>query len=149
MQQAGRRYPTMRFSSWSKVLATLMVCLAGGVTVWAQAGKTGPKYDKGQEIKFKGTVSEVRDGTAPNQLTAIVVKAGDKITLVQLAPADYLKEIDCWVKAGDQVEVTGAKVAAAQDEVLAREVVFGNNTMVLRDDKGTPIWEVWKPPKSE
>jgi len=138
----------MRFLSWSKVLAILLIfSLAGCVAAWAQAGKTGPKYDKSQEVKFKGTVSEVRDGTAPNQLTALVVKSGEKITLVQLAPAEYLKEIDCWVKTGDQVEVTGAKVATSQDEVLAREVVFGNNTMVLRDDKGTPIWEVWKPPK--
>jgi len=137
-------------ASWSKVLATLMIVCLAGVALWAQAAsKTGPKYDKTKEIKFKGTVTEVKEGATPTQPTDLVVKmGGDKIVTVHLAPADYLKEIDCWVKAGEQVEVTGAKVADSPDEILAREVVFGNNTMVLRDDKGTPIWEVWKPPKS-
>lgn len=141
----------MSSSSWSKVLATSAIVCLTSLTMWAQAAKpgpAGPKYDKSKEIKFTGTVSEVKEGTTPNQPTAVVVKTGEKSTVVQLAPAEYLKEIDCWVKAGDQVEVTGAKVADSQDEVLAREVVFGNNTMVLRDDKGIPIWEVWKPPKS-
>jgi hypothetical protein len=80
--------------------------------------------------------------------TILVVKTADKTTLVTLAPAEFLKEIDCWIKAGDQVEVTGAKVPdSTQDEIMAREVVFGNNTMVLRDQKGVPIWEGWKPGK--
>jgi hypothetical protein len=140
----------MSFQSWSKVLAAALLALfltPGGL---AQAtGKTGPKYDKSKEIKLKGTVTEVRGATAPGEVTVLVVRTSDKtISTVQLAPSDYLKEIDCWVKVGDQVEITGAKVADSPDEVIAREVVFGNNTMVLRDDKGTPIWELWKPAKS-
>jgi hypothetical protein len=42
---------------------------------------------------------------------------------------------------GDQIVVTGSKVKQdGADLVLAREVVKGNDTLVLRDDKGNPVW---------
>ncbi len=138
----------MSSRSWSKVLATSLMFLLTAITAVAQtSGKTGPKYDMTKEVKVKGTVTEVRVPPGPTDPTVLVVKVGDQITTVQLAPKDYLKEIDCWIKVGDQVEVTGAKVTDSADEIVAREVVFGNNTMVLRDNKGVPIWELWKPSK--
>lgn len=134
--------------SWFKVLAILLITVFAVVSASAQASKTGPKYDPTKEVKIKGIVSEVKESPAPMDPVILVVKSGDKTTLVLLAPADFLKEIECWVKAGDQVEVTGAKVAdSTQDQIMAREVVFGNSTMVLRDQKGVPIWEQWKPSK--
>ncbi len=140
----------MRFQSWSKFLAPWLMISAVCLCALAQGtGKTGPKYDTTKEVKFQGTVSEVRESPTPTDPIVLVVTAADKTTrLVQLAPRDYLKEIDCWVKVGDSVEVTGAKVADSATEVIAREVVFGNNTMVLRDNKGVPIWELWKPSKA-
>jgi hypothetical protein len=140
----------MKFQSWSKFLAASLMISAISLCAFAQGtGKTGPKYDTTKEVKFQGTVSEVRESPTPTDPIILVVTVADKTTtLVQLAPRDYLKEIDCWVKAGDTVEVTGAKVADASNEVMAREVVFGNNTMVLRDNKGVPIWELWKPAKA-
>ncbi len=140
----------MSFASWSKVLAASLMISLLTLTALAQGtGKTGPKYDTANEVKVKGTVSEVREPSAPTEPIVLVVTTADNTTtVVQLAPRGYLKEIDCWVKAGDVVEVTGAKVADSANEVIAREVVFGNNTMVLRDNKGVPIWESWKPAKS-
>jgi hypothetical protein len=42
---------------------------------------------------------------------------------------------------GDEIAVTGSKVKQdGADLVLAREVVKGNDTLVLRDDKGNPVW---------
>jgi len=138
----------MTLSSWSKVLACSLIVSLVSLAAFSQTGaKSGPKYDMTKEVKIKGIVSEVHEPGGTDPVT-LVVKIGDKGVAVQLAPKDYLKEIDCWIKAGDQVEVTGAKVADTADEIIAREVVFGNNTMVLRDNKGVPIWELWKPAKS-
>jgi len=133
--------------SWSKVLACSLILLFIPVAILAQA-HPALKYDKANEIKLKGTVTEVREAVGTDPVVLTVKLGGDKTAIVQLAPRDYLKEIDCWIKVGDQVEVTGAKVENSEGQVIAREVVFGNNTMVLRDDKGTPIWELWKPSKS-
>jgi hypothetical protein len=42
---------------------------------------------------------------------------------------------------GDEITLTGSKVKQGEAEfVQAREVVKGNNTFVLRDAKGTPVW---------
>ncbi len=142
----------MGFRSWSNVLALSLVIFLVTINASAQTGgknslKNGPKYDVTQETKLKGTVTQVTEGAGAMDPTMLMVKVADKVVTVQLAPKDYLKEIDCWIKVGDVVEVTGAKTSDAGDEVIAREVVFGNSTMVLRDNKGVPIWELWKPSK--
>jgi len=139
----------MNLLSWSKILAYCLIMLLVPTAAFSQSSaKSAPKYDKTKEVKLKGTVTEVKETGGSNPVVLLVKTGENSIATVQLAPSDYLKEIDCWVKAGDQVEVTGAKVPDSPNEILAREVVFGNNTMVLRDDKGTPIWELWKPAKS-
>ncbi len=138
----------MAFRSWSNVLALSFVVLLLTLSAISQtAGKNGPKYDVTKETKFKGTVTQVTEGAGATDPTVMMVKVNDNVVIVRLAPKDYLKEIDCWIKVGDVVEVTGAKITDSGDEVMAREVVFGNNTMVLRDNKGVPIWELWKPSK--
>jgi hypothetical protein len=42
---------------------------------------------------------------------------------------------------GDDLTLTGSKVKQGEaDLVLARELVKGNETFVLRDEKGNPVW---------
>jgi hypothetical protein len=138
----------MSLKSWSNVLAISFVVLLMTLSASAQtSGKTGPKYDRTKEVTLKGTVTQVIEPAGASDPTVLTVKVSDKVVTVQLAPKNYLKEIDCWIKVGDAVEVTGAKVTDSADDIVAREVVFGNNTMVLRDDKGVPIWDLWKPAK--
>ena len=44
-------------------------------------------------------------------------------------------------KKGDEITLTGSKVKQGDsDLVLAREVVKGTDALVLRDDKGQPVW---------
>ena len=140
----------MNWKSWSNALSTVVIGILALTTAWAQGNsKTGPKYDPTKEVNIKGTVTEVKEVPGEYEGTHLIVKTADKVVIVRLAPAEFLKEIDCWIKVGDQVEVTGAKVPdSTEEEIMAREVIFGNSTMVLRDPKGVPIWAGWKPPKS-
>jgi hypothetical protein len=140
---------TMSLRSSSHILATSLLAFLLTLSALAQTtAKSGLKYDPTKETKLKGTVTQVVEGASATDPTILSVKVSDKVVSVQLAPKDYLKEIECWIKAGDVVEITGAKATDSGDEIIAREVVFGNNTMVLRDNKGVPIWEMWKPSKS-
>ena len=42
---------------------------------------------------------------------------------------------------GDEIALTGSRIKQGEaDVVLAREVVKGSDTLVLRDDKGNPVW---------
>ncbi len=79
----------------------------------------------------------------------MVVKTDTGTILVHLAPASFLKEIDASFTKGDQVEVLGAKAPnAPEEEILAREITVGTNTVTLRDDKGIPVWAGWNPAKT-
>jgi hypothetical protein len=116
-------------------------------SAWAQ--KTGPKYDSANEVKVKGVVEDIREVPGEFEGTHLVVKTDSKTVLVHVAPADFLKEIDTSFAKGDQVQVVGAKAPnAPEEEILAREIVDGQNTTTLRDSNGIPVWAGWKPAKS-
>ena len=103
---------------------------------------TGPKYDTTNEIKIKGVVEEVREVPGNFEGTHLVVKTETTTVLVHVAPA-FAK--------GDQVQVTGSKsqsTSGAVEEILAREITVGTNTVTLRDDKGVPVWVGWSPSKT-
>jgi len=49
---------------------------------------------------------------------------------------------------GDKLEITGSKAKMeGTDVILAREIVKGDNTLVIRDKDGTPAW-TWMMKKS-
>jgi len=61
---------------------------------------------------------------------------------VYLCPGSFLDDMGVSFKKGDEIALTGSKVKQdAADLILAREVVKGTETLVLRDDKGKPIWD--------
>lgn len=114
----------------------------------AQKANTGPKYDAATQVKIRGVVEDVHETPGGFEGTHIVVKTESGNVLVQLAPADFLKEIDTTLKKGDEVSVIGARNAGTEgDEILAKEITVGSNTTTLRDDTGTPVWTGWKTAK--
>ncbi len=139
----------MNSKSWSGILVLVFSAALLLPMAWSQGpGKTGPKYDLANEVKVTGTVTEIRVTPGAWEGIHLVVKSSEQTVIVHLAPAEFLKELDCWIKVGDQVEVVGSRAPDNNDEILAREVTFGNNTMVLRDPKGIPIWAGWSPEKA-
>lgn len=134
------------FKSALALLVFITLVFSLGV---AQSRNNGPKYDKSQEAKIKGVVDEIR--VLPEGGAALVVKTGgDNTILVRLAPDAFLKEMEVNFEKGQSVEVVGAKLAnAPAPEMLAREVTANNNTVVLRDDAGTPVWVGWNPAKHD
>lgn len=135
-------------SGWRIALTvgTLLLAVSSGL---AQRVKdTGPKYDVANEIKVKGVVAEVREVAGTYEGIYLVVKSDAASVLVRVAPSSFLKEMDTVFAVGNQVQVTGAKaVNVAEEQILAREIVVGTNTVTLRDDKGIPVWVGWNPAK--
>ena len=114
----------------------------------AQKGNTGPKYDTANQVKIKGVIEDIHETPGAYEGTHLLVKTDTGNVLVQLAPADFLKEIDASFKKGDAIEVVGAKNMGTEgEEILAKEVTVGNNTTTLRDDGGVPVWVGWKAPR--
>jgi len=107
----------------------------------------GPEYDLHTETKMKGTVAEVRLMPTGSEkgIAHLMVKIEPDILDVYLCPKTFLEEMGMSFSKGDEVAVKGSKIKQNKEDLfLAREVVKGNDTLVLRDDKGNPVWN-WKP----
>jgi hypothetical protein len=54
---------------------------------------------------------------------------------------NFLDDMGVSFSKEDEIALTGSKVKQGEaDLILAREVVKGTDTLVLRDEKGNPIW---------
>lgn len=119
----------------------MVVLLAVGLSFAQKADM--PKYDPAQEVTFKGVVDEVKEIPATNNEVRVhlMVKTGSETLEVSLCPHTFLKDTDVAFAKGDQLEITGSKVKMDDKTmILAREIVKGNNTLVLRDKSGNPVW---------
>ena len=110
----------------------------------AQAKKpaNSPAYDVQSEAKIKGTVEElkvVEDGKA--KIAKLVFNNGTETVSIFLCPQAFLEELGVSFAKGDNLEITGSKTKIGDaEEVLARQIQHGDDTVVLRDKKGNPVW---------
>jgi len=102
-----------------------------------------PKYDAHTETKMKGTVEEVKlpPKGSEKEVAHLLVKTGADTADVYLCPKSFLDDMGVSFSKGDEIALTGSRVKQGEaDLILAREVVKGTDTLVLRDEKGNPIW---------
>ena len=139
-------------SRQSIFLLALFVVLAG-LPAGAQKsqpttpGPANPKYDLHTETKVKATVDEVKlpPKGSEKEIAHLQVKDGTNSIDVYLCPKSFFDDMGMSFVKGDEITVTGSKVKQGETDVfLAREIVKGSNdTFVLRDAKGDPVWS-WK-----
>jgi hypothetical protein len=107
------------------------------------AAQAGPKYDTSTEAKFKGTIEELKlpPKGSEKEIAHFTIKNGADTLDIYLCPKSYMDDMGVSFAKGDEVAFTGSKIKEGQiDMVLAREVVKGTDTLVLRDEKGNPVW---------
>jgi hypothetical protein len=125
---------------WFLVVASILVW-----NVFASA-QAGPKYDLATETKFKGTIADLKLPEKGNskEIAHLTIKAGTDTFDLYLCPKSFMDDMGVSFAKGDEIAFTGSKVKEGEaDMILAREVVKGTDTLVLRDAKGVPVWS-WK-----
>lgn len=132
------RFNLASFRTIHFIFLTLLLC---SVFSLAQAG---PKYDTATEAKFKGTVEELKMPPKPKDIAYLTIKSGTDTFDIYLCPKSFMDDMGVSFAKGDEIAFTGSKIKQGDaDMVLAREVVKGTDTLVLRDEKGNPVWN-WK-----
>ena len=133
----------LRRLSQITVIAVFTVSL-GSISVAQAIGQAAlPKYDLATEAKMKGTVQELKLPVKGSEKEGarLTLKTTDATIDVYLCPKSFLDDMGSTLAKGDEVNLTGSKVKQdGTDLILAREVVKGTDTLVLRDDKGKPVW---------
>jgi len=115
--------------------------MSSTVVVFAQAG--APKYDVAAEAKLKVTVQDLKLPAKGNEKDAahLLVTSGSDTIDIYLCPKSFLDDMGATFAKGDEVTITGSKIKQdGADLVLARQLVKGTDTIMLRDDKGKPVW---------
>jgi len=122
------------------LLAILAIFGCVGVSA-AQAHP--PKYDPATEIKMKGVVDDMKlpPKGQEKEVAHLLMKNGDDLIDIYLCPKSFMDDMGVTFSKGDAIAFTGSKVKQdGADLILAREVVKGQDTLILRDDKGKPVW---------
>ena len=146
MEQGGALRDRTEFgrSSRSRKISALPAFLTLLLVASLVAQRTPkPKYDLQTETKIKGTIEEVKlpPKGSEKEIVHLLVKNGTDSVDVYLCPKSFFDDIGMDFSKGDGITLTGSKVKQGEAEfVLARDVVKGNNTFVLRDAKGDPVW---------
>ena len=126
---------------WSAAITGLSLATLYVAAACAQSAL--PKYDVATETKMKGTIQELKlPEKGAKEAARLTLKSGDSTVDVYLCPKSFLDDMGSTLAKGDEVSLTGSKVKQGDaDFVLAREVSKGSDTLVLRDDKGKPVWD--------
>jgi hypothetical protein len=124
--------------------ATVLLALAISFAM-AQGGQriVPLKYDATTEAKVNAIVEELRLPAKGSEKEAahLLVKNGTDMLDVYLCPASFLKDMGVSFTKGDEIALTGSKIKRESGELfLAKEVIKGTDTLVLRDEKGSPVW---------
>jgi hypothetical protein len=133
----------------SSRLKTTFFPVATFALLWSASlsAQTGPpKYDLHTEAKMKGTVEEVKLPPKGNEkdVVHLMMKNGEDIVDLYFCPKSFMDDMGVTFSKGDELVFTGSKVKyGGADLILAREVVKGTDTLVLRDEKGDPVWN-WR-----
>ena len=128
-----------------RVALSLLLWVTPGLSQKTQPeNRSLPTYDLHAEMKTKGVIDEVNlmsVGTRKD-FTELIIKNGDEKIHIYVCPKPFAEEMAISFSKGDQIAVTGSKVKhEGADVILARELVKGEETLLFRDAKGTPVWD--------
>jgi len=104
-----------------------------------QAGVAAPAYDVASEGLVAGVIySVMRHSGMDVQLT---IGAGEQSFEVVVAPKDWLDGKQVVFRTGERVEIVGARSdPGSTNSIVAREIHTADQTIVLRDNQGRPLW---------
>jgi hypothetical protein len=113
--------------------------MPAGADAVPQAGVAAPAYDVATEGLVAGVIHSImRHSGMDVQLT---IGVGEKSFEVLVAPMNWLDSKQVVFRSGERVEILGARSEHGSGEtIVAREIHTADQTIVLRDDLGRPLW---------
>jgi hypothetical protein len=118
--------------------------------LWRGTGGWGDKsaycslYDAKNSQTVLGTIISV-DRITPlpgmREGVGLHLKTATDMISVHLGPSWYVENQDIDLESNDSIQVTGSMIHCdGQDILAASKVQKGNQTLLLRDDNGHPLW---------
>ncbi|MBZ5705722.1 MAG: hypothetical protein LAN63_10240 [Acidobacteriia bacterium] len=121
------------------VIAVLLMVF--GVSFHRPLAQGAALYNPANEVVVRGVVQEVQEFACPvsegEMGDHLLLKTGDGVVQVHLAPARIMRSQNLKFAPGDQIEVVGSKIRFhGNDDLIAREIIRGNESITFRDSQG-------------
>ncbi|MDJ0743165.1 MAG: hypothetical protein QNJ32_07365 [Xenococcaceae cyanobacterium MO_167.B27] len=111
-------------------------------------GRYSTRYDLNKLETLNGEVVSIDTYTSRrgvSQGVHLLVNTGKETLEVHLAPSWYLEDQDFAIAPEDKIVITGSRINIDGEEaVIARQIKKGNETLILRDETGFPLWRSWR-----
>ncbi|GAB4330787.1 MAG: hypothetical protein Kow0099_01590 [Candidatus Abyssubacteria bacterium] len=126
----------------------------GGMGGWGRASQYQRMYNPDTVETISGQVLEV-EYISPmrgmRQGVHLELKYDDETIPIHLGPRWFIENQEIQIEKGDEITVTGSRVTFNEKPaIIAAEVKKGEDTLVLRDEEGFPVWAGWRrTPQSE
>jgi len=144
------RHVTKIFMAAMVVLAAASITLAAGKGSggWGMGGAYQRMFNPATVETVSGEVQKVEKIAPLRQMGAgihLVVKTDKETIPVHLGPEWFIKRLDAKVGKGDRIEVSGSRITLeGKPVIIASEVRKGDETLLLRDSAGVPVWSGWR-----
>ncbi len=105
-------------------------------------GESKQNYDPSQAVVITGEVSALKDIDSGKMSGAgLELATSEGTVLVFLGPHIYVDLQSVRISVGDRVGIKGVRSMAGERSIfMAGEVRKGDEVLLLRDDKGAPLW---------
>ena len=115
---------------------------------WGMGSKYGRMYDLKTVETITAAVTDVERITPLKGMSYgihLTVKTEQETISVHLGPAWYIENQDVTIERDDGVVILGSRIDfEGKPAIIAVEVKKGDQTLILRDESGFPVWSGWK-----
>ena len=117
------------------------VLAAPSLLAQAPPGQKAPEYDAGAVVTIRGTVEDFHESQKRGDHPGLhlILKTETETVEVHACPVRFLKELEFPIEKGDELKVVGSRPGGG-GILVAREITKGQTSLILRDEKGVPIW---------
>lgn len=136
------------------LILSATVALAQPWQGWRGSGGWGPgtqynrMYNPATVETISGTVTDIQAVVPYKGMYSgvqIILKTEKETIPVHLGPSWYIERLDVKIAKGDAIEVKGSRISfAGKPALLAAELKKDDQTLVLRDANGIPVWAGWR-----
>ncbi|HET6613693.1 MAG TPA: hypothetical protein VFG83_16955 [Kofleriaceae bacterium] len=117
---------------------------------WAQTDQYGQLFNPSQMVTVSGTVQSINtvkpmEGMSEGVMVLVRTDSG-QVVPVQLGPSWFITRQGPIVQQGDTISIHGSRAQVnGKPVVIASTLMKGNMALMLRDRRGMPVWQAWRP----
>jgi hypothetical protein len=97
-----------------------------------------PAYDLASEVLIAGVIHSVM--RHPGMDVQLTIGLGERNVEVLVAPMAWLDAKRAVFRPGERIEVVGSTAEGNRDLFVARELHTTDQTVIIRDSEGRPLW---------